>query len=520
IYLAELALFENDLSAAKDALSRAVGILETVPVMRRIAHALLADVCASLGQAQEAGNLAELALDGLDADTRLPFSETLVRVGAAEGLRAAGEPERAAEILYHERNRIVELVGERRHSRALDASTEQLAEKFLHGSPERAYLMQLDLSEWTAGEGSYIEHLARSHPGASSGPVSYLRSDAVSETNQELELILAEPRVTRALGMIGSHYEKLAHAFAEVLDRNNATYCHYASIVSKNTQQLVESEELRGQVMSSTCGAGGTLLGVSKLNALLLGVFGLRQKLQAAGLAAIERAALLFLNHRRKLHEELTPVLARFIMLVDQYGASSDLTALTDQLSAHEGGQESVKEALYAYYESYQVQAPAAKAQLILLGNCSMVLYEQTRLQRHLSLALEMPIEQMTEEFLHEALPGWMPHFLARFVMSRTRGYMAQLAATWRNLAHRLVMKVSVLDPAAIAWDDRAPRRLREFPLELRELTEKRLVSMSQRFDPQFGTSHPGGKNNWSDLRDRMGYILEMLRAGQQDLPS
>jgi hypothetical protein len=94
----------------------------------------------------------------------------------------------------------------------------------------------------------------------------------------------------------------LAQTFAQVLGRHNATYCDYARVISENMQKLLTSEALRSQIVAITSSPDGTLLGVSPFNAFLLKLFGLREKLQAAGLSAVERAALLFLASRRKLH--------------------------------------------------------------------------------------------------------------------------------------------------------------------------------------------------------------------------
>lgn len=521
IYLAELALSQGEIASAKDALVRAIGILESVPVMRRIAHALLAAVRASLGEVDEAKLLGELALDGLASDTRLPFGESIVRLGAAEGLRAAGEVTRAAQLLEEERARIQLLVEQLRGSRGLGTSSEELCQSYLKGSPERAYLSKLDLESWSAGKGSYLEHLRQIElddggPPAMERPVS----DLVVDTKHEVEHVLAEPRIERALALMSSHYEKLGRAFSSVLDPNNASYCHFAQQMTANTKALCERRELRERLLQATTARGRELLGLSGLAALALKALGLYQRVQLSGLTAVEKAALLLLNSRRKLHEELTPLMAQFIALLEYQATEGELAAFTDQLRpgpADEGGQEVLKEAFLAYFEGHQAQAPATKAQLILLGNCSMSLYEQTRLQRHLYLAADVSIEQVFQDVLDDVLPSWFPRVLRRAIRYAARGYVALLGTTWQKIVHRLAMKISVPDPALIAWDDVPSVRVREFPSDLKEITERRLCSMSQRFDPQFGTSQRDGSNNWSDLRDRMGYLLEILRARQQE---
>src|SRR5690606_27790854 len=62
------------------------------------------------------------------------------------------------------------------------------------------------------------------------------------------------------------------------------------------------------------------------------------------------------------------------------------------------------------------------------------------------------------------------------------------------------------------------PSRAQVFPDDLLELDDPDLLDLLRRFDSHLDTMLLSGANNWADLNDRMGFIVDLFRSRQQDL--
>jgi hypothetical protein len=58
----------------------------------------------------------------------------------------------------------------------------------------------------------------------------------------------------------------------------------------------------------------------------------------------------------------------------------------------------------------------------------------------------------------------------------------------------------------------------RPFPQDLAVITDPKTEALLERFDRKLGSTLGSGANNWADLNDRMGFIVELFRSRQQDL--
>ena len=521
VYLAELSMMEGDEDAAVEQAMRAVAVHENVPAMRRIGRALLAALYATQGKTQLALQQAEAALDGLDSSNRLPVGETLVRVCAAEGLRAAGQLDRAVLLLKHELARVLALNQQIQTSHLLDLSTGRLSELFLSGCPERSYLAAVDLEEWSAGGAGYVAYLAGMRQSSRDREATSRHDeDPRAVTQAFLDRILSEPRADQVHHNIAESYRYLGRRFRDTLDAHNLSYPALMGLTASSTATSLHDDEL-GVFVSTRLGfASRPLIKVSAVSRVLLSALGVVSDVKEAGLEALRRAARAITFNRRKGYEELAPLLAQFLVIMETEASNAAVGEFTDRLrggSVEQGGYDVIKQAFSAWFESHQSSSPAAKAQLMLLGNCLFALYEQTRLERQIRQAIEAPVEQLFLEVLRLRLPRWKARLCIRLIRVCTKAFVQELSATWKNVATRYAMKLSVPRATDIPLDDGNPPRPAQFPVDLRDITEPRLLAMSQRFDANFGINRGSDRNDWADLRDRMGYLIEVYRADQQD---
>ncbi len=519
VYLAELALTQGDLASAEDAARRAIAIHDQVPAMRRISQALLAAILAKKGAIQEALQQAEVAMDGLTNESRLPVGESLVRVCAAEGLRGAGQSDRALEVLQEERRRILALDAQIQSSHVLDSNNEELSQHFLKGCPERAFLTSLDFQQWTAGGDGFLEFLGKKRA-LSVHPTEGVPDDLLEQVRSLAEEAAKSSRVAQMHLLVGAGYLRLSEAFSRIIDNQNWSFAGIASVIAQDTAHALGASDVKDVGLVQLVQEAPEWDGPQAARRWLLRLFGLSAPVERAARACLQRCAHLVLTSRRRVFEELAVSFADFLQLLESEGSTIAIRTFSDQLregSAEGGGQDAIREAFLAWTEAQNTSSPTQKAQLILLGNCHMLLYEQGRLERHLRQSLEVSActvfrEQLAFELgpIRKKILGWLAHWASR-------GIPQMIQAFYHRIAPRLAMKLSTPQSSQLSLGDAAPQRFRQFPVDLSDLTEPRLIAMFQRFDANYGPEHGVGDNSWADLRDRMGYLIEMYRSLQQD---
>jgi hypothetical protein len=143
--------------------------------------------------------------------------------------------------------------------------------------------------------------------------------------------------------------------------------------------------------------------------------------------------------------------------------------------------------------------------QELLLANLEIGLHEQTRLQPEICEALDAATIT-TEELGRRLCPRWRPRIqkAAGVLAAPVQGRLASLS---RELITHSLMVLSV--PGRILLlganlDD-------PYPELLRVLSDEELAALIGRFEP-VGPDHSGA-TDWSDLNQRMHYIIHLFRA-------
>jgi hypothetical protein len=315
-------------------------------------------------------------------------------------------------------------------------------------------------------------------------------------------------------------YALLAGAFERALDPQNLTAPAILSLIARDAAHVLEQDELASHAMGAlglTKGIPPSVSGISRFLFRLLGVAG---PVRDAARASLAKVSSRLATSRRRVFEETAPLLLEFLSILDADGGSAAVSDFIEQLkvgASERGGQDALKETFRAWFECQQAGAPAVRAQLMLLGNSQLLLYEQSCLERHLRQSLEMPIEQIFELELGQATGVWKRRVLTPLLRWVTRDFAKALGAFWKSTAARFAMKLSVPASYQLGLGNQGPKRPSLFPLDLSEFTEPRLLAISQRFDANYGLTHGSSRNDWTDLRDRMGYLIESFRERQQD---
>lgn len=196
---------------------------------------------------------------------------------------------------------------------------------------------------------------------------------------------------------------------------------------------------------------------------------------------------------------ELGPLYIRLLAALTGPRALRDArrAALLDALRpgpVEVGGQDMLRRAFAAYFEVAELRAPKRRAERMLLANALVGLHEQTRLQSTIAAAFDAP-----RALLLEGLP---------------RRAMQPL----RRLATRWCLQLE-LPGVALSLGRDVPRLPggEMFPRALREIRDPELQSLLARLDRTPDTTCGSAAADWSDLGDRMNYLVDLFRSRQQD---
>jgi len=217
---------------------------------------------------------------------------------------------------------------------------------------------------------------------------------------------------------------------------------------------------------------------------------------------AVELASDAVARGNRKVFEEIGFEFARFL-------ESEDLEDFLAGLREGDppDGQRLLRAAFTGYALLVSEADPAARAQLLLLANLQIGMHEQTRLQPEIAEALDAPY--ITEEELGRRLcPGRRPRVqrVAAKLAGPAQNKLAELA---RELITHSLMVLSVPGRIlALGLNLNEP-----YPEALRTLSNRDLATLVAQFEPVAPAPDHSGARDWSNLDQRMHYIVHLFCA-------
>jgi len=321
--------------------------------------------------------------------------------------------------------------------------------------------------------------------------------------------------------LITQCYHLLSADLAAVIHPGSANWSTFATWASRTAGISIRDEEVPRLLL-------GLLRDGARLRPRVGPVFAFIYRHTAAKIdvfeqarATIARVSAEVADGNRKVFAELAPLFVRFVEVMAGPTATRDerLDAFVATLRpgpSDQDGQDVLRLAFRNYAAAAAEDAPAAKAQLILLANCQIGLHEQTRLQDDIQGAMNAPVAEMVTEGIGRLLAVRLAfRFLGPLGVTRER-VRAAIQEDWQCLATRLNMQLSLpggrvlpLGGDDIPWPN-------QIPPALQQLTNSDLIALLRRFDDDLTRLRTQGARNWSRLHDRMGFICELFRAEQQ----
>ena len=395
----------------------------------------------------------------------------------------------------------------------------------------------------------------------------------VSDSCAEVVNMDSQP-VLRNL-LISQGYHELSDGFVQMLGPDNVTWFTFASWSSKVVGQFIQNEELPGLVQDWIEGAEDDRM--QRLNTQLRSLHADPGHTQHDALATAVRCAvndmrMYLAEGNTQVYAELAPIfgsmleelgpdqtpdeakLQQFVSTLTPGPVKPDEVVVdpeTRELTVLDrGGQSLLGEAVRNYYMAKFETDPKRRAERILLANANVGVHEQTRLQTYIAGALNAPIGDALTNATHDALAEQIgDKLLGPCGYALVDRLLAPLTDHVQRVFHRFATELMMTlkfpnETLHLGRDLPAPPGAPLFPPALQTIANKELNLMLAQYNALaersedrdavraieeaaellmgklgFGESFAlgTGADDWTQLSQRMRYILEMFRSRQQD---
>jgi hypothetical protein len=316
-------------------------------------------------------------------------------------------------------------------------------------------------------------------------------------------------------------YSRLAAAFA-AQNGEGANWCSYATWASRQAGRTIRGEDLLEHLGRRLDHARWLLHPIATLWRWLLrrGLF--RRETRIGRLTAelhtpfdaFECASDAVARGNLKVFEEIGFEFARYL-----HGSSPD-AAFLDGLRPGDPpeGQRYLRQAFTRYERRRVERDPKVRAELAVLANLEVGLHEQTRLQPEIREALDAAYATQ-EDLGRRALEALVPS-AARWWSIVRRPAIAvagAVAAGAQRSASKLAREVITDSFMVLSLPGRVlllgTHLTDAYPEALAEPSDADLTELLARFEPVPPAPDDCGARDWSDLNQRMHYIVHMFRA-------
>jgi hypothetical protein len=323
-----------------------------------------------------------------------------------------------------------------------------------------------------------------------------------------------------------------SHLAAEFTTRSGAgaNWCTYATWASRQAGRTIRGEDLLAQLGSRLTDRRWLLHPIATLWRRLLRR-GLFQRETRIGrltaelhtpFDAFERASAAVARGNLKVFEEIGLEFARYLQvcLPDTPAEASQIRRFLDRLRPGDPpeGQRYLRQA-FAHYERLRFERDSkARAELAVLANLEIGLHEQTRLQPEIREALDAA-HTTQKDLGRRALKALFPSAARLWPVVRAPAAAAigVVAAGFQRTASR-VAREAITDSLMVLTLPARVLVLGEhladaYPEVLDEPADAELIELLTRFEPVSPAPDDCGARDWSDLHQRMHYILHLFRA-------
>jgi hypothetical protein len=324
-------------------------------------------------------------------------------------------------------------------------------------------------------------------------------------------------------------YSCLAAEFTE-RSGDGANWCTYATWASRQAGRTVRGEDLLEHLGNRITGRRWLLHPITTLWRRLLrrGLFQPETRIGRltaelhTPFDAFERASAAVARGNLRVFEEIGLEFARYLHECppDTPAESPQVRRFLDGLRPGDPpeGQRYLRQA-FTHYERLRFERdPKARAELAVLANLEIGLHEQTRLQPEIREALDaahathQDLGRRALEALFPSAARWWP-----VVRGPAGAAIGLVAAGFQRTASRVAREAITDSFMVLTLPTRVlalGRHLADaYPEVLDEPADAELTELLARFEPVAPAPDDCGARDWSDLHQRMHYIVHLFRA-------
>ncbi len=248
-------------------------------------------------------------------------------------------------------------------------------------------------------------------------------------------------------------------------------------------------------------------------------------------LAAFNRASDAVARGNQKVYAEIGREFARFFAtcLNDNTFDPAKIAEFCKGLRPGDppDGQQYLCLAFTYYYRAFFEADASTRAQLLLLANIQIGYHEQTRLQPEITEAMNaafIDAHEFRTRFIKALFPyrGWLARLRLFFLRLVNRPspfdqVIDDLIAQARQLARLMIteymMTLGLPHDVILHLGQDVPG---EFPESLRHISFADLQTLLTQIDPTPDSPHGSGTVDWSQLNQRLHFIVDMFRCYQE----
>jgi hypothetical protein len=191
------------------------------------------------------------------------------------------------------------------------------------------------------------------------------------------------------------------------------------------------------------------------------------------------------------------------------------VVAYLDSKPSEQGGQALLRQAAENYYRARFETDPILKAQLVLLANAQVGKHEQMRLQGCLENFLGGALEQRIVQHAQQQCRGIAALEIAVTPIARAAGKFAK--EEWTKLLTDVALHLNLPGNETLHLRSDVPPPLGKplYPPDLQKLSNPAALAILEEFGADTPTAIGTGATDWSNLVQRMHYILVLFRSRQ-----
>ena len=318
-------------------------------------------------------------------------------------------------------------------------------------------------------------------------------------------------------------YADLAQRLSAVIATDH-TWCTFAVWASGTAGQSIRREELGG-VLDDILDASGphhTAAADANHATRWLRRLGVLRAIEATHIDDLLRSSVDVVSDRiahgnTLVFSELAPL---FVRLLERFEAGQAPEGHEDSVLAEIGldpaADDLVVRAFRLYYQAAHEQYGRRRAQRVLAANIWAVLHEQQRLQPDIVASMDSGF-LVIDDLLAPRVARWLPGFISERVVRRVLGVIeAPIRDLFQDVATELMMKLYVPGAVLRLGETLPPLPNGEmFPADLTDVVLTTLRDALHEWDGTDGTGEDCGAADWSDLHERMTYIVNLFRSRQ-----